>query len=223
VEHYMALVRALGYEGPTPPVRLTVSPDRLRWAEETVEKLQTPGRSRPVVGIHPGATFGPAKRWFSERFAAVADGAARDLDALVLVLGAAGEAPWAAEAASAGNGQVLDMTGKTDVAALSALLAGCDVLVCNDSGPMHLAAAVGTPVVAVFGSSDPSQTGPAGSGHRVVREPVECSPCFARTCPLKEDQYQCFELIRATRVLEEVAESLSANLASALRSQGGRQ
>lgn len=223
VEHYMALVRALGYEGPAPPVKLALSPEVLRWAEEAAKGLQAPGRSRPVVGIHPGATYGPAKRWFPERFAAVAEGAARDLDALVLVFGAAGEAPWAAEAASSRADQVFDMTGRTDVSALAAMLAMCDVLVCNDSGPMHLAAAIGTPVVAVFGSSQPSQTGPAGSGHKVVREPVECSPCFARTCPLKEEPYQCFNLISAKKVLEAVAESISADLATPLRNLKERQ
>lgn len=222
VEHYMSLVRALGYEGPAPPIRLTVSPERLRWAEEAVESRLGPPERRPVVGIHPGAAYGPAKRWFPERFAAVAEEVVRELDALVLVFGGPDEAPWAAKAASAHPGRLSDCTGQTDAAELAALLSQCDLLVCNDSGPMHLAAAVGTPVVAVFGSSDPSLTGPSGPGHAVVREPVPCGPCFARTCPEKEAPYLCFELVGAERVLEVIAECLSARLAHPLRAKKGR-
>jgi ADP-heptose:LPS heptosyltransferase len=127
----------------------------------------------------------------------------------VLVFGRVGEAPWAAKAASDRPDQVVDFTGRTDVAALAALLAQCDVVVCNDSGPMHLATAVGTPVVAVFGSSEPARTGPVGPDHVVVRHRVECSPCFARVCPLTESPYKCFELIGTERVVEAVAERLA--------------
>lgn len=213
VDHYMGLVRALGYEGPPPPVRLCVDAERLGWAEALLEEHQPAGGRRPIVGIHPGATYGPAKRWFPDRFDAVARAAAFELGALVLVFGGAGEAPWAAEAASARRGQVLDFTGRTDVAALAALLARCDVVVCNDSGPMHMAAAVGTPVVAVFGSSDPDKTGPVGPDHVVVRMPLECSPCFARTCPLPVSPYECFELIGAEQVIEALAKRLAVRSA----------
>lgn len=222
VEHYMALARALGYEGAAPPAGLEVPAELIRWADGALEGHLPAGRGRPVVAIHPGAAYGPAKRWFPERFAALARAAAGELDALVLVLGGPGEAPWAAEAASALPGRVVDFTGRTDVAELAALLGRCDLAVCNDSGPMHLAAAVGTPVVALFGSSEPAQTGPLGEGHRVLREPVACSPCFARTCPEKTDLYRCFELIGVERVLEEVAEGLSARLAEPSRPLRGR-
>jgi heptosyltransferase-2 len=217
VEHYMTLVRALGYEDPAPPARLAVSDDLLKWAEEALEDPLRAVPSRPVVGIHPGAAYGLAKRWFPERFLSVAEGAVRELDALVLLLGAEGEASWAAEAASASPGRVIDWTGRTDVAELAALLARCDLLVCNDSGPMHLAAAVGTSVVAIFGSSEPARTGPMGEGHRVLRESIHCSPCFARTCPEEENLYRCFELITVDRVLEAAAESLSVHLAEPLK------
>ncbi len=217
VDQYLALVRSLGYEGPLPPLRLTVDAERLGWAEALLERHQPSGGRRPVVGIHPGATYGPAKRWFADRFASVAEAAANELGALVLIFGRPGEAPWAAEAASARPGQVLDVTGHTDVAALAALLAQSDILVCNDSGPMHVAAAVGTPVVALFGSSDPARTGPVGPGHVVVREPVECSPCFARTCPLPASPYECFERIGVEQVLEAVADRLAVRSAESGR------
>lgn len=221
VEQYMALTRALGYTEPTPPVRLKVSEERLRWAEEALSGLQDGEGRRPLVGVHPGATYGPAKRWFPERFAAVSEATARELDARVLVFGGPGEAPWAGKLTSALPGRVADWTGRTDVAELAALLSCLDLLVCNDSGPMHLAAAVGTPVVAVFGSSEPSQTGPAGEGHVLVREPVECSPCFERACPLTQDKYKCFEPLSAARVIEAVAENLSARSVGALRTLRG--
>ncbi|MDV2479621.1 MAG: lipopolysaccharide heptosyltransferase II [bacterium] len=213
MDQYLRLIRDLGYDGPKPLVRLTVEPERLQWADALLNRQQPTGGRRPVVGIHPGATYGPAKRWFPERFAALAEAVANELGALVLVCGGSGEAPWAEDAAAARPGQLLDWTGRTDVAALAALLARCDVVVCNDSGPMHVAAAVGTPVVALFGSSDPARTGPVGPGHVVVREHVECSPCFARTCPLPGSKYVCFEPIGVERVLEAVAERLDVSYA----------
>jgi heptosyltransferase-2 len=222
VDHYLRLIRALGYEGPSPPVRLAVDAGRLGWAGELLEHHQPSGGRRLVVGVHPGAAYGPAKRWFADRFAAVAEAVARDIGALVLVFGGAGEAPWAAEAASARPDQVLDWTCRTDVAALAALLAHCDLLVCNDSGPMHVAAAVGTPVLALFGSSDPARTGPVGPGHVVVREPVACSPCFARTCPLPASPYECFERIGVERVFEAVSDRLAVRSAESGRALGGR-
>ncbi len=93
------------------------------------------------------------------------------------------------------------MTGKTGLLQLAALLERCTLLVTNDTGTMHVGAAVGTPVVALFGSTPPLVTGPWGEGHKVVRKDVPCSPCWKRVCPT---DHRCMDLITVDEV-EEVA------------------
>ena len=97
------------------------------------------------------------------------------------------------------------MTGKTHLLQLAALIERCQLLVTNDTGTMHVATAVGTPVVALFGSTDPSTTGPWGDGHVVIRKDVPCSPCLKRICPT---DHRCMELITVDEVEEAVDRKL---------------
>lgn len=124
---------------------------------------------RPLIGVMPGAARGPAKRWPAERFA----DAARQLRATrggsVVVMGGPGDAEACAAVAAGVGGGVLNLAGATALPVWAALLAQCAVVLCNDSGGMHLAAAVGVPVVAVFGLTDPTRTGPLGARCRVVQ------------------------------------------------------
>jgi heptosyltransferase-2 len=94
----------------------------------------------------------------------------------------------------------IDLTGKTGLLQLAALLERCALLVTNDTGTMHVATAVGTPVVALFGSTDPITTGPWGEGHVVVKKDVDCSPCWKRVCPT---DHKCMKLITVDEVLKE--------------------
>jgi len=198
VENYRALASLLGEPSGADVPRVVVVSS---WRAEA-ERLW-PRDGRPHVALHPGATYGPAKRWSAERFAEVARSLAEH-GCAVAVVGGSGdrEAIDTVRAAA----PVLDLGGRTSVGVLAAVLEGCDVVVTNDTGPMHLAAAVGTRAVAIFGSTNPTWTGPYGVGHRVVRHVVPCSPCYRRDCRIG---YLCLEGVDATRVVRESLAALA--------------
>ena len=164
-------------------VRLALDKAEKVWAAQALETLGLHG-PRFLVGLNPGAAFGPAKRWPADRFAALADRLVGGLHADVLIFGSASERPLAEEIAREMDHTPTIVAGSTTLRQWMALLERCRLVVTNDSGGMHLAAALGLPVVAVFGSTDADATGPLGSRTRVVRRPVECSPCGLRECPI---------------------------------------
>jgi heptosyltransferase II len=156
----------------------------------------------PVVGVSPGAAYGTAKRWLPERFAEAAVQTARAQGGSVAFFGSAGErelcqtvAQMVAQAGVAGH----NLAGATTLREFIELAAACRVFLTNDSGAMHIASALGVPTVAVFGATDDSTTGPTGALARVVREPVECSPCLLRECPI---DHRCMTRVPAGRVAE---------------------
>lgn len=181
-----------------PDARLELALDLAATAKDVLERLSIADR-RPLVAIHAGAAFGPAKRWPPARFGELADALVRERGASVVLVGGPGEEALAAEVAGASRAPLTLAVGRTTVVELVALLAAADLVVANDSGPMHLAGALGRPLVAIFGSTDPVATGPVGPASVVVREPVPCSPCFARDCPL--GHLACLEGIAVDRVL----------------------
>jgi heptosyltransferase-2 len=136
-----------------------------------------------VVGVNPGAAYGSAKRWPAERFAAVAARVVGD-GAAVVVLGNASERDLG-EVVVAGLGRrAVNAAGLTSVREAMALMTRCRHLVTNDSGPMHLAAALGVPVTAVFGPTIPGATSPVGERVAILQRPVDCAPCRYRECPI---------------------------------------
>jgi heptosyltransferase-2 len=198
-ENYRALARLVGepsQRDDSPRVALLTE-----WERAAAELWPPAGRLR--VALQPGATYGPAKRWPAHLFAELGSrlvASGRD----VAVLGGPGDADVTAAVRESAVG-VRDLGGRTRVGVLAAVLSSADVLVTNDTGPMHLAAAVGTRVVAIFGSTSPTWTGPYGDGHRVVAHPVPCAPCFQRTC---EIGYVCLDRIEVDQVEREVQELL---------------
>ena len=152
-----------------------------------------------VLGINPGATYGSAKRWYPERFAVVARELGLSWRAKVVITGGPTEAGMAGEIAATMDGACLNMAGKTDVRQLMALIKRCNFFITNDSGPMHIAAAFGVPLVAVFGSTDSSATYPLAKHAVVVRQAVDCSPCMKRECPT---DHRCMTAVTPEMVLE---------------------
>jgi heptosyltransferase-2 len=145
------------------------------------------GTSRPLVGLVPGAEYGPAKRWPADRFIAPAREIQNQSQCAFLLLGGKGDREIANSIAAALAGDVVNLAGATTLRELCAALKTCRVVITNDTGPMHVAAAVGTPVVAFFGSTSPSLTSPGLPGdprHCLLQTAVPCSPCFRRTCPI---------------------------------------
>ncbi len=206
VEEFALVAEAAGAERPQAVPRVALSE---ACAERGRALLAAAGvdRARPLVTLAPGAAFGPAKRWAPHRYALVAQRAAAAGCVVLLVGGDADRAVTAAVARAAADPRgVVDLAGKTDLAALAAILAASRVSLVNDSGPMHLAAAVGTPVVALFGSTNPAWTAPIGDGHAVLRYPVPCSPCYRRTCPIGA---VCFAGISVDAAWAEVARRIA--------------
>jgi heptosyltransferase-2 len=183
------------------------SPIRLSAAEAAREAgriaIKEAGLPEVVVGVAPGAAFGGAKRWLPERFAESALTVARELDAGIALFGSAAERPACDEIESIldrSGVRVRNFSGETTLIEFVDLVAACRVLITNDSGPMHVASALGVPLVAVFGATNHLTTGPASEVARVVREPVDCSPCMKRECPI---DHRCMTRVTAGRVAQE--------------------
>jgi len=159
------------------------------------------GESTPYAVISPAASGRRAiKEWTSEGFAAVAERLADDLDLVPVLVGTEAD-----EVVAGLSEKIVDLRGKTSIIELAALLEGAHVFVGIDSGVMHLAAAVGTPVVALFGPTDPAITGPMGEGHKIVQSDVPCLACMKTSCrePL------CMQRITPDAVIESVAMCVS--------------
>ncbi len=159
----------------------------------------------PVVGISPGAAFGGAKRWSAEGFAEAARQIAARTDATVAVFGSAAEKPLCQQVADATGGT--NFAGATTLREFIDMTAACRIYLANDSGAMHIAAALGVPCVTVFGPTDETATGPVGATARIVREPVPCAPCKKRECPL--GHHLCMVGVPAARVVAEALHLLS--------------
>jgi len=158
-----------------------------------------------IIGIHPGASYGSSKRWHPWRFALTARALIQQFKGKVIVFGGDTEVGIAEEIGKKAGVPLVSMAGKTSIRELMALIAHCRLFITNDSGPMHIAAASGVPVVAIFGSTDPSITGPIGSGHVVIKKDIPCSPCFKRSCPAN---LECMDLVDVEDVLEGVRKIL---------------
>ena len=205
VEEYAALARAAGLTVREEPPRIeALAEERRRAAALLAERGWGSG---PYAVIAPGASYGPAKRWEPENFAKLATSlAARDGTRSVLV-GSPADAEPAARVARHAGSAALDLTGATDLPALAGLLAGSVLAASNDSGVMHLAAALRTPTVAVFGSTSPVWSGAPAPWVRALYAAYPCSPCFRRTCPIG---YGCLRSIAASRAIGAAEELLGA-------------
>jgi len=183
--YYLELLRRIGWLDALPDVReisLHVPDEKRRAAERfLLECGVRSGRTRVAVGA--GASYGSAKCWPPDRFAQALNSLKSQADSDVILFGTPAEAEVAAAIKKDLAKPPIDLTGKTSIADLPALLSQCQVFLGNDSGAMHVAAAVGLPVVAVFGPTDPFGTAPVTPRHTIVQERPYCSPCFLRRCP----------------------------------------
>jgi lipopolysaccharide heptosyltransferase II len=192
VYYYRAMLAGLGLDVSPPPDATLACPPS--WSEQAAARLG-PG---DWIGVAPGAAFGSAKRWPAPRFAAAADLLARRLGAGVAVLGTAAERTLGEGLARTLAAPARVLCGETTLPELVGVLSRLRLLVTNDSGPMHVAAALGVPLVAVFGPTDRRETAPVGEGHRLVGEDVYCSPCGLRECPI---DHRCMKRVSVDQVV----------------------
>jgi heptosyltransferase-2 len=164
------------------------------------------GRTDQVIGICPGAAFGPAKRWWPELFAALADRLLASGRWRVVFFGSAAEVPLVDLIRDRMRGQAVSLVGQDTVGSFVALAARCAVVIANDSGAMHIANAVGTRVVALFGPTDPRRTSPRTSPATVLHHELACSPCFRTTCPYTD--HPCMRFIEVDEVYRAVLDIL---------------
>ena len=160
---------------------------------------QTTNGKHDTLGLCPGAEYGPAKRWLPERFAEVATEISARTKAKWRLFGTNRDKNISETIATTLEGNCIDRTGQTTMEELISELSNCRALLTNDTGTMHLAALLGVPVVAVFGSTEPALTGPLGNRHKIVRHHVECSPCFLRECPI---DFRCMKEVTSQQVIE---------------------
>lgn len=162
----------------------------------------------PVIGVSPGAAYGTAKQWLPERFAEAALAVARSRGGSVALFGSRSErelCETVAQNIRQAGVDARNLAGETTLGEFIQLAAACSVFLTNDSGAMHIASALGVPTIAVFGSTDDTATGPTGPLARVIREPVECSPCLLRECPI---DHRCMTCVSTARVAEAAFELL---------------
>jgi len=184
--YYLELIRRAGWidsRGEIASIRLQVPSAACEAAQASLSQA---GARNDIwrCAIAPGASYGAAKCWPPERFAALADRLISECGADVILFGTPSEKEMAARIRSAMKCNPISLVGQTSMRELAALFSACSIFIGNDSGAMHVAAAAGLPVIGIFGPTDPKGTAPLTPQFTLIQEPVSCSPCFLRTCPV---------------------------------------
>lgn len=207
VDRYAAL--AGDFDDPTPNPRLISTPEQQRAARAA---LGLPADAAPVI-FCPGAEYGPAKRWPIHHYATLARKlGVGEAATPVWIVGSAKDAPVGEEIARLAAGATRNLCGKTDLEQAIDLIAGAHAVVTNDSGLMHVAAALARPLVALYGSSSPAYTPPLSPRATIISLGLDCSPCFKRECPLgPPGNLRCLEDIAPERVLAALTTLNAAN------------
>ena len=201
VDRYLDFVRYLGADPVAPEFVISVDRENRTRAGNLLKESGI-GSGKGFVAVSPQALW-ETKLWEDEKFARLCDRIVRGLDRPVVLTGSDAEA--VARIRSHMTAHCVSLAGRTTLRDLACVFQEAALLVTTDSGPMHLAAAVRTPVVALFGPTDPGRTGPYGDGHVVLRREMACSPCFAKTCETK----RCMREITVEEVYEAVRGKLT--------------
>ena len=212
VGYYWNMLRLLGLNGEMPAPALALLADEERAMEERLESAGIKSGDI-LIGINPGSTYGSAKRWLPERFAETTRRVVGQLGeqagtrVAVVILGAKGEEQLGRDIAAKVETRSVVLSGATTIRELMAVTKRCQILLTNDTGPMHIAAAFGVPVVAVFGPTDWRTTSPYGQTEAVVREPADCAPCLLRECPI---DHRCMTAVSVEKVYGVAMKQLEA-------------
>ncbi len=197
---YKQLLAPLGIPVSDTPPRLYLSRTEQIHAHHLLEKHGIPFGRCVIVGINPGAAYGSAKCWLPERFQEVTHQLLKNPHVYVVYFGDNAGAPLVNDICANMPERVVNLAGKTNLRELMALIQSCSIFLTNDSGPMHIAAALNKPLLALFGSTNEIKTGPYPKGI-VIHKHVECAPCYERVCPI---DFRCMKRIGVDEVYTEL-------------------
>ena len=199
IDRYLKVAESLGCDSARWDGHIPVSGSDRRLIDQILVSSRM--EKEPLVAINPIARW-RTKLWRPERFAILADRIRDEMGCEVIFTGSNLDEQIIGDITGMMKAGVLNLAGQTNLKELAYLYSRCKVLITTDTGPMHMAAAMGCPVVALFGPTAPWRTGPYGKGHKVIRADVECSPCFKKRC----DHMKCMDEITVEKVFEGVRE-----------------
>jgi heptosyltransferase II len=205
IDYYLEMVQALGGDTVARNLPLDLRPDTRSLADGWLKLPER--RNQMLIGMAPGATYGPAKRWPADRFAAVAAAISREYGATIILFGSRQDQEITDAIATTLPGPGLNLAGRTSLREVMSLIARCHAFLTNDSGLMHVAGALNVPTVAIFGSTNPVTTSPPGERNIIIRKPVDCSPCLKQICPT---DFRCMKLIGVAEVLAALRQAIEA-------------
>lgn len=197
---YKMLLEPLGIPISNTPPNLYLTAEEIDTAKNLLNRLGAAPGKNIIVGINPGAAYGSAKCWLPERFKEITNRLLANPHVFIVFFGDRAGAPLVNDICKGMPDRVVDLAGKTNLRELMALINCCSIFLTNDSGPMHIAAALGTRLIALFGSTNEVKTGPYPSG-KVIHKHVECSPCYKRICPI---DFRCMTRITVDEVYNEL-------------------
>ncbi|ETR69949.1 MAG: heptosyltransferase II [Candidatus Magnetoglobus multicellularis str. Araruama] len=199
--YYVSMLESAGIQNAGLELELFIGhSDRLA-AYHFLKRLN-PSKDIQWIGMNPSATYGTAKQWFPKRFAQLADRIAKEHHAGILIFGGPKDKPLGEKVCEMMHAKAINLAGKTTLGMAMALIQQCQVFVTNDSGLMHIACALKTPLIAIFGSTNPITTGPIGENTHVVQVKVSCSPCLLTHCPKKH--HICMDAVDVNMVFQKV-------------------
>jgi len=215
VRYFYHILTKLGAPPPLEKPEIVIDNQSEEWARKELKVLGINGKT--AVGFNPTAAYGTAKMWNAIRFVDLGKKLVKKYNVKIMIFGAPNDYKVCQDIAEridvARIGTAYNYAGKTDVLQLSALIKNCSIFVTNDTGPMHIADAVNTPIVAIFGPTNPITTGPFGKEGIVLKVPeCSCSPCLKRTCPY--GHHKCMELITCEEVFSATCRLLDGKFAA---------
>ena len=198
IDYYLGILEGASLKSDGRHLTLVVTDEERKHAEKILAKHGITGKDR-LIGINPGAVFGSAKRWFPERYAALSVKLQKYSGAGIAIFGGPGEMALGQHISELMGNRCVNFCGKTSLREAVALIERCQLFITNDSGLMHVAAALDTPQIAIFGSTDHVTTSPGSPGSRIIRAPVPCSPCLKPDCPI---DHRCMKNITVDMVYD---------------------
>ena len=198
IDYYLGILEGVSIRPDGRNLTLIITEQERQRAFESMTRFGTTDKDM-IVGINPGAAYGTAKRWMPERYATLCRKLMETLGARIIIFGGPGEGELGKWISESLNHRCIDLCGKTSLREAAALIERCSLFITNDSGLMHVAAALDRPLIAIIGSTDHITTGPSNPTSRIVRAPMPCSPCLKPDCP---EDHRCMKAITVDMVFD---------------------